>query len=77
MARRAGKVIGLSEKTLKVYVSEETRRYLRRLYIIKKKKHEGLGSYSMSKFLREIISLYIRNNWETLESIEKAFRDLK
>jgi hypothetical protein len=78
MARIAGKATKLSEKALKVYVSEERLRYLKRLYFIRKRELRiGDGFYSMSRFLGEIISLYIRDHWETLESFEKALMEMK
>ncbi len=77
MARTAGKMTKLSEKKLKVYLGDEQMRYLKWLYLIKKKKHGEVGSYSMSRFVREIISLYILDHWAIVETTKKAFSEAK
>ena len=82
MARIAGRTTKLSKYALKVYIGEEKMRYLKWLYKIRKKEQEvwingKTGGYSMSRFLSEIIGLFIRDHWETIESMEKAMKEMK
>ena len=76
MARMAGKATKLSEIELKVYVGKERMRYLKLLYFARRKELGiGDGFYSMSRFLRDIIALYIKDRWGIIESYEKTLKE--
>ena len=74
MARTAGRCIKCREYSVKVYMSSAKKTYLERLYRFKKLMKGKSGSYSMSNFLNEILSLYINANWEKIGKVRRTVK---
>ena len=75
MGRKSGK--NLTQHMISVYITEEKYIYMKRLLMLRKKKL-GITSgekYPLSRFVRDIISEYIADNWDILEQLNKAFED--